>query len=203
MWQCVTVVKPSIVPLHEVAGASQVVLEPAYDDRGWFRDSLRLTSLPSGQAGQFSPAQVSVSHSQRDVARGIHYSVTDTGASFFQSVTCVQGNVLDVLVDLRVGSPTFGGVYRTELSPELGVTLLMPPGIGHAFKALSDHCTLVYTMSRAYPEAQTRVIRLNGLSEDLWAVSPTEISSERDRNSPSLREAEEAGLLPVWDPTGT
>lgn len=196
-------INPHVLSLLEVAGAFRVELEPAYDDRGWFRDALRLTSLAAGQADLFRPVQVSISHSHIHVARGVHYSVTDPAGSYFQSVTCVEGKAADVLVDLRLGSPTYGGIYRTELSPESGVTLLIPPGIGHAFKALSDHCTLVYTMSRAYPEAQTRVIRLNGLSEDLWEAGPTEISSERDRTGPSLREAKEAGLLPAWDPTGT
>jgi dTDP-4-dehydrorhamnose 3,5-epimerase-like enzyme len=195
--------EPRIRPIQEVSGAYLFEMDPSTDLRGWFRDSLRLSRLPPALQDGVSPQQVSVSHSKKHVFRGIHYSVTDPAASYFQTVTCVAGGALDLIVDLRLGSPTFQGEFRAEITPESGVTLLMPPGIGHAFRSLSDDCTLVYTMSRAFPGAQTRVIRPHGLFGGVWNDSPAPIVSPRDEDSPSFQEAREAGLLPEWLPKGS
>ena len=201
LWHRGGVNDPRLSPVDTVSGAYQLDQFPSGDERGWFRDSLRLPSLPASMRSSFLPRQVSISRSSFNVLRGIHYSVTDSAHAFFQTVTCADGEVEDVLVDLRLGSPTFGGVFRTRLSPSLGRTLLMPPGVGHAFRVLSQASVLVYTMSRAYPSARTRVIRPDGLDVVLWKLDPSIIISDRDRSSPSLREARDAGRLPEWDST--
>lgn len=192
-----TVGDAQVVPIREVAGAFQVICLPARDSRGWFRDSVRLAELPETLCHQYRPKQVSVSHSLRNVARGMHFSVTEPEAAYFQTVTCVAGKVADILVDLRVGSPTFRGTFITELSPETGVTLLMPPGVGHGFKVLTDSATLVYTMSRDFPHAQTGAVALEGVS-DRFFLSEYSVLSDRDRESPSIDEATESDLLPRW-----
>jgi dTDP-4-dehydrorhamnose 3,5-epimerase len=201
VWHRGSVSSPSLLPVEEVSGAFQLVQLPSGDSRGWFRDSLRVPSLPANLRNSYVPEQVSTSYSTFNVLRGVHYSVTESAHAFFQTVTCADGEVEDVLVDLRLGSPTFGGVFRTRLSPSSGRTLLMPPGVGHAFRVLSPACVLIYTMSRAYPSAQTRVIRPDGLEVVLWELEPGVIVSDRDRSSPSLQEAGERGMLPQWDPT--
>lgn len=187
-----------VIAIPEILGAFQVVLLPVGDSRGWFRDSVRLAELPDNLGDIYQPRQVSVSHSVRSVARGMHYSVTEPEAAYFQTVTCAAGRVTDILVDLRVGSPTFGGEFITDLAPELGITLLMPPGVGHGFKVVGASATLVYTMSRNYPSARTGAIRLEGVS-GRFVLSESSILSNRDRDSPSLRVARESGLLPQWE----
>lgn len=186
-----------VVPIQEVAGAFQVIRFPSVDARGWFRDSVRLVELPEHIRDQYRPQQVSVSCSLRNVARGMHFSVTDPDAAYFQTVTCVEGHITDILVDLRLGSPTFRGEFITELAPELGVSLLMPPGVGHGFKVVADSATVVYTMSLNFPLARTGTVRLEGAS-NRFSLSEHPVVSDRDRDSPSIDEAMKSGLLPRW-----
>ena len=182
-----------------ILGVRLIERPPVPDARGWFRDAIRLTDLGMSSIESARPSQVSVSHSKAGVVRGIHYSVTGPRGAFWQSVTCVHGRVRDVLVDLRTGSPTFGHVSTTTLSAEAGITLVMPPGVGHGFQALEDESTLVYTMSVAYPEAVTRGIRPDFAPAALWnPADPGAIVSARDRSSPTFGQALSEGLLPTW-----
>lgn len=169
------------------------------DERGWFRDAFRLADLGSASGEAARPSQVSVSHSRAGVVRGIHYSIAGSHGAFWQSVTCVHGRVRDVLVDLRTGSPTFGNVLTTTLAPEAGITLVMPPGVGHGFQALEDASSLVYTMSVAYPDAVTLGIRPDYAPAALWNPDdPRAIVSARDRTNPTFDQALREGLLPAW-----
>lgn len=186
-----------VLPIHEISGAFQVVLPAMGDSRGWFRDSVRFAELPGNLGDLYQPQQVSVSHSVRNVARGMHFSVTEPEAAYFQTVTCAAGRVLDILLDLRVGSPTFGGHFITDLAPEVGITLLMPPGVGHGFKVVADSASLVYTMSRSFSSARTGSIRLEGVSSR-FVLSESSVLSEWDRESPSLEVARQCGMLPQW-----
>lgn len=183
----------------QIHGVGIIQRQPSQDDRGWFRDAIRASdlSIPSSDAADF--AQMSVSHSRAGVVRGIHYSVPGAQGAFWQSVTCVHGRVRDVLIDLRTGSPTFRNVLTTTLAPDIGTTLVMPPGVGHGFQALDDESTLVYTMSVAYPEAVTRGIRPDFPLVALWDPSDSDaIVSERDRSNPTFDQALTEGLLPTW-----
>jgi dTDP-4-dehydrorhamnose 3,5-epimerase-like enzyme len=199
VWHVCQVWNPILEPIGEIRGAYQLRSFPAQDERGWFRDSIRLSSLPEAVAEEFSPQQVSVSNSTDGVVRGLHYSVTETSGAYFQTVTCAGGKVMDALCDIRLGSPTFGGIFRTYLSPASGITLLIPPGVGHAFKVVLAPAVLVYTMSLPFPLAQTRCIRTDSLHVRLWDSDGTEIISARDRSAPSMDEALQQELLPTWE----
>lgn len=184
--------------LPEVSGALLLQRAPVRDQRGWFRDMIRLKDISGNLEEIFSLEQVSVSHSRADVIRGIHYSLPGQPGAFWQSVTCIHGAVRDVLVDLRSGSPTYGNVFSTVLSPEAGTTLIMPPGVGHGFRALEDESILVYTMSVAYPEAITRGIRPDFAPAELWdPADPSAIVSTRDKANPTFDQALSEGLLPT------
>lgn len=201
MWHFIFVDGPLFEPIEGINGVFGLYSSPSHDQRGWFRDSLRLPSLPADLRHEFTPEQVSVSHSTGHVVRGIHYSVTESGRSYSQTVTCARGEVEDILVDLRQGSPTFGQSSKFFLSPESGLTLLIPPGVGHGFRVTGAEAVLVYTMSRAYPEACTRAVRPDSLPEDPWDLSAVAVQSLQDQTAPSLEEAEARGLLPRWEVT--
>lgn len=188
-----------VEPIDNIRGAFQLYSSPFEDERGWFRDSLRLPALPMELWDEFAPQQVSISHSTGQVVRGIHYSVTGEKGSYSQTVTCARGQVEDVLVDFRQGSPTFGGVYKVSLSPESGLTLLIPCGVGHGFRVVGDEAVVVYTMSRAFPEACTRAVRPSGLPVDPWDLSTASVESLQDRTAPNMEEAAVRGLLPRWE----
>lgn len=190
---------PGLEPIVDIAGVYWMPSTAFPDRRGWFLDVLNESLLDDRLARRYRPRQVSVSHSHRDVVRGLHYSVTSVDHDFHQTVTCVGGEVIDALVDVREGSPTFLRRHVRRMSPATGGTLLMPPGVAHGFRAVVDDSVVVYTMTRAYPGAETRGIRFDEETMRLvGAEGVATIQSDRDRSSRTLDEARDAGLLPVW-----
>jgi dTDP-4-dehydrorhamnose 3,5-epimerase len=113
-------------------------------------------------------------------------------------VTCLRGAVLDAVVDLRVGSPTFGRWEGVQLDDAQRRAVYIPEGIGHGFCALTDDATLTYLCSETYaPDREHSVHPLDADLEIAWpADSP--LVSDRDGAAPTLAEAAEAGLLPDY-----
>ncbi|MGW0857065.1 dTDP-4-dehydrorhamnose 3,5-epimerase family protein [Streptomyces sp. NPDC002690] len=169
------------------------------DDRGAFREIH--SARWSGATGrQFVPAQTNVSVSRRGALRGIAYSEVPPGQA--KVVTCLTGAVLDVVVDLRVGSPTFGEWRMHELREDTGVSVLIEEGLGHAFVALADQTTMLYLLSS--PHNPGREHSVNALDPGLaiaWPTGLPAIRSERDLAAPGLHEAAAAGLLPHFVPS--
>jgi 5-epimerase len=114
-------------------------------------------------------------------------------------VTCPAGRALDVLVDLRVGSPTFGAVDAVELNRTNRRAVWIPEGIGHAFVALEDDTTLLYLCSSTYDPEHDRTItpRDPALALPLPAGLPVSLSP-KDEAGPTLAEAQDQGLLPRY-----
>ena len=184
---------------REIAGVYALTTRPQFDDRGHFRDILRLAHLPREVADAYRPQQVSVSQSWRGVIRGLHFSSTVPGRDFFQTVACTEGAVRDALIDLRVGSPTFSRFVVLDLSPASALTLLVPPGVAHGYRVITDKAMLTYTMSRAFPEADTGCLRPDFPSLQLWQPGEADVTlSNRDRFAPTVEQARNLGLLPEW-----
>ncbi len=146
----------------------------------------------------FPVAQVSSSISRRGVVRGLHY--TALPGSMAKYVYCAHGRALDVVVDVRVGSPTFRRFEAVELSSTDFTALYLPPGVGHLFVALEEDTTMVYLLSAGYVAEKERAV--HPLDPELGLPLPEDESpllSERDRTAPSFAEALERGLLPHYD----
>jgi len=113
-------------------------------------------------------------------------------------VTCVSGRVLDVLVDLRIGSPTFGTWEGVVLDDVDHRAVYLPEGLGHGFCALSDSATVTYLCSEPY--APEREHAVNAFDPQLGIDWPTAdvTTSERDAAAPSLADARSAGVLPDY-----
>lgn len=161
------------------------------DERGslheWFRHSLLANC--TGTVPFITQANCTVS--RRGSVRGIHYAVPGQA----KSVACVYGAVLDVAVDIRVGSPSYGSWRAERLDGGNQATVHLSEDLGHAFMALSEGAVVVYLASREYDPAEARAI--NPLDPDLgidWPLPP--LLCERDRNAPTLAQARENGLLP-------
>jgi dTDP-4-dehydrorhamnose 3,5-epimerase len=170
------------------------------DDRGvfleWFTDeSFRRTT---GHAFTVAQANCSVSH--RGVLRGIHWSDVPPGQAKY--VTCTRGAVLDVAVDLRVGSPTFGAWDAVRLDTVDRRAIYLGEGLGHAFVSLEDDSTVSYLCSTPYSPGREHEI--NPLDPAIGIVWPSDVPpllSAKDAAAPTLAEAQERGLLPTWDET--
>jgi dTDP-4-dehydrorhamnose 3,5-epimerase len=136
--------------------------------------------------------------SSRGTLRGVHFA--DVPPSQAKYVTCVRGSGLDVVVDIRVGSPSFGSWDAVVLDEQDRRAVYVAEGLGHAFLALSDDATLLYLCSAGY--APDREHGVHPLDPDLaidWPRDVEPLLSAKDAAAPGLAEAQQQGLLPAYD----
>ncbi|MFJ6658897.1 dTDP-4-dehydrorhamnose 3,5-epimerase family protein [Streptomyces sp. NPDC091377] len=169
------------------------------DERGCFASPYQEASFSAALGRPLFPVKdISHNMSARGVLRGIHYTATPPGRAKY--VYCPYGRVLDFLVDLRVGSPTFGRWETTELSGADCRALYIPVGVGHAFLSQQDDSIVVYLMSKGYvPEHELAVSPLDAALGLPLPDAPELRLSARDSSAPTLAEAQERGLLPAYD----
>ncbi len=145
-----------------------------------------------------SLAQANNSVSRRGTLRGIHYA--DVPPSQAKYVYCAYGAVLDVVVDIRVGSPTYASHDSVVLDDKDRRTVYVAEGLGHAFLALTDGASLTYLCSTPYAPAREHAI--HPLDPDLALPWPTDMEpllSRKDAAAPTLAEAASDGALPSYD----
>ncbi|MGW0121035.1 dTDP-4-dehydrorhamnose 3,5-epimerase family protein [Streptomyces sp. NPDC003327] len=182
----------------KVPGAYRVEPEPLSDRRGHFFESVRESAILAGTGWDFAVRQVNYSVSKKNTLRGIHGTKVPPGQAKF--VTCVRGAALDIAVDLRVGSPTFGHYDVTYQSPETGTAVYLPDGIGHAFLALTDDTCMSYLCSQEYVPGT--MIDVDALDPEIglpWELKEPPIRSDKDAVAPTLAEAAALGLLPTYE----
>ena len=172
------------------------VLRP--DDRGLFLESFKGATFTESLGFEFSLQQMNISVSRKGTVRGIHFADVPPGQSKY--VQCFAGRILDVVVDIRVGSPTFGQWDAVELDTQSRAGLFLSEGLGHGFCALSDEVTVGYLCSEPY--APTREHGINPVDPALglpWPQDLDVVLSPKDAAAPSLAEALSGGLLPTFD----
>jgi len=167
------------------------------DDRGCFLEWYRAAKL-SGELGYLpETAQANCSVSRRGVIRGVHFASVPPGQAKY--VTCVSGAILDVIVDVRAGSPSFGRWESIRLDDTDRQAVFLSEGLGHAFTAVSDEATVVYLCSAPY--APGREHGVNPLDPEIgiaWPVDTEPVLSGKDAAAPTLEEARRSGLLPSY-----
>ncbi len=152
------------------------------DARGRFVKTFHAAAFQQlGLCDQFAESYYSVS--QRGVIRGLHFQTPPMAHT--KLVYCVAGAVLDVVVDLRVGSPTYGQHALFELSAEQGNSVYIPAGMAHGFYTRSEQATLVYQVSTVYAPQHDAGILWNSAGI-AWPEDATPILSERDQQFPTL-----------------
>jgi dTDP-4-dehydrorhamnose 3,5-epimerase len=181
-----------------IGGAFVMTPRKRGDSRGVFLEWYR-ADLLAAEVGQPLPlAQANLSVSVRGTVRGIHFADVPPGQAKY--VTCVRGAVLDVVVDVQPGSPTFGRWEGVRLDDEGRRALYLGVGLGHGFCALTDDATVLYLTSSPYDPAVERA--LNPLDPTVGIEWPTAdpVLSARDRAAPGLHELRDRGLLPSVEP---
>jgi len=185
-----------------IAGAWEITPRQFGDDRGLFLELFKAPAFVEHVGHPLDLQQANLSVSAAGVVRGIHYADVPPGQAKY--VTCPRGAVLDVVVDLREGSPTFGRWEGVLLDDRDRRAVYLPEGLGHGFCSLEDASTVVYLCSAGY--APEREHGVHPLDEDLaigWPThgrdgAPLELQlSGKDEAAPTLREARAAGALPV------
>ncbi len=180
-----------------IDGAFEMSSPQHADDRGlvleWYRQDIFIEAV--GHPLELMQSNVSVS--RRDVVRGIHFADVPPGQAKY--VTCVRGAGVDVVVDIRVGSPTFGRWEMVQLDDAERRSVYLAEGLGHAFCATSDDATLIYMCSAPYTPAREHIV--HALDPQLaidWPVKNPRLSP-RDADAPTLAEAARLGLLPSYE----
>ena len=168
------------------------------DERGLFREWFKAEEIASIDK-DFSVQQANYSKSTQWVIRGIHYSLAPQGQA--KVVTCASGKIIDVLVDLRNGSPSFLKIEYVELSEDSGKVVYIPSGVGHGFIVESETTAVVYLTSSAYaPEYEKAICPTDRELGINWPIPIGEVAiiSEADSEAPSLAHAKESGILPTF-----
>lgn len=176
------------------------VLEPKVfpDDRGSFHEWYRDAEFRAATGHDLSLAQANCSVSRRGALRGVHFCDVPPGQAKY--VTCVRGAVLDVVVDVRVGSPGFGRWEALRLDDRNRHAVYLAEGLGHAFMALTDDATVVYLCSTGYaPEHEHGVHPLDPELGIAWPGHLPPVLSPKDARAPSLAQTRAAGLLPSYE----
>ena len=168
------------------------------DDRGVFLEWFKADVLADAVGHRLDLAQANHSVSRRGVVRGIHYADVPPGQAKY--VYCPRGAVLDIVIDIRVGSPSYGAVDSVRLDDVDRRGVYLAEGLGHAFISLADDSVVTYLCSTPYnPTGEHGV---NPLDADLdlpWPDGIDPLLSDKDRAAPSLAEARDQGLLPSYD----
>jgi dTDP-4-dehydrorhamnose 3,5-epimerase len=179
-----------------IEGAYEVSPAVHGDARGVFLEWYRVDRLAAEVGHPLRLAQANMSVSTAGVVRGVHFADVPPGQAKY--VTCTRGAVLDVVVDLRVGSPSFGRWEKVLLDDTERRCVYVAEGLGHGYCALSDEATVVYLCPETYnPAGEHGVHPLDPEIGIQWPPGERVLSA-RDAAAPTLAEAVRLGLLPDY-----
>jgi len=170
-----------------------VIVEPAVhgDDRGYFVETFRQDKLNDFLGYKINFTQDNESKSSRGVLRGLHYQLAPAAQT--KLVRVIAGSVLDVAVDIRKGSPTFGKHVAVELTSENKKQLLVPRGFAHGFVVLEDDTIFAYKVDNYYSPTNDRGIAFDDKALEIdWKVLHSELNlSKKDMVQPKLAETKD------------
>jgi len=168
------------------------------DDRGVFLEWFRADALAEATGRSFTVVQANHSLSRKGTVRGVHFADVPPGQAKY--VYCPRGRVLDVIVDLRVGSPSYGSSTTVVLDDVDRRGVFLSEGLGHAFCALADDTSVTYLVSSVYnPTAEHGVHPLDVDLSLPWPGGVDVVLSPKDAAAPTLTAARDSGLLPSYD----
>jgi dTDP-4-dehydrorhamnose 3,5-epimerase len=181
-----------------VPGAFEVTPVQHADDRGVFLEWFKDGPFTEAVGHRLDLKQANISVSTRGTMRGIHFADVPPGQAKY--VTCPAGAALDVVVDLRVGSPSFGRWDTVPLDGTGRRAVYVGEGLGHVFLALADGTVITYLCSEGYrPGSEHGVHPLDPAIGIEWPADLEPLLSPKDAAAPTLAEAQQAGLLPSYD----
>ena len=170
-----------------------VIIEPTVhgDERGYFVETFRADKLEEFLGYKINFCQDNESKSSRGVLRGLHYQLAPAAQT--KLVRVIQGKVLDVAVDIRKSSPTFGKHVSVELTAENKHQLLVPRGFAHGFVVLEDNTIFAYKVDNYYSPENDRGIAFDDKALNInWQVAHSELNlSAKDKVQPKLEETED------------
>ncbi len=171
---------------YKINGVFEIQLQPRNDERGFF---MRTYDIDIFDQFGIKNKWVQENHScslKKDIIRGLHFQLPQYTET--KLVRCIKGSILDVFVDLRMNSLTFGKWNSIELSEVNKKMILIPRGFAHGFLTLSDHSEILYKVDNFYSKENERGIIWNDIDLNIdWGIQ-TPILSEKDKNNMSFEE---------------
>jgi len=186
------------IKAFSIQGAFQITPRQFADDRGLFLESFRGDRLAEALGHRLDVVQTNVSVSSQGTVRGIHFAQMPPSQAKY--ITALSGSFLDFVIDIRVGSPTFGQWESALLDTIDRRAVYLAEGLGHAICSLEDDSTAIYLCSAVYNPAREHAI--NPLDPQIGLTLPdghTPVLSAKDTAAPSLSQAADQGLLPRYD----
>ncbi len=180
-----------------ISGAWEFTPKVFPDDRGAFLEWFKADVLEATTGRRLSLAQANQSISRRGTLRGLHFAAVPPSQAKY--VYCLSGAVLDLVVDIRVGSPTYGQSDSVVLDDVDRRAVFLSEGLGHAFFCLTDFSVVTYLCSTGYNP--TREFGIDPMDPALalpWPADIAPLLSPKDAAAPTLEQARTQGLLPTY-----
>jgi dTDP-4-dehydrorhamnose 3,5-epimerase len=182
---------------QRIPGVYLIQFDKFTDVRGSFMEIFRNSGDKENDKYFFDPAQINLSSSRKDVVRGLHYSLADEKQD--KLITVGSGKILDTILDVRIGSATFGEHLQIELSSDGDKAVLIKSGLAHGFSVLSEMATVIYLMSSHYqPSLEFDINPFDPKLGIDWKTSKP-VTSEKDSAAVFLESAIAGGLLPKFE----
>lgn len=183
-------------PLN-INGSWKIDFQRFDDNRGYFYESFRDEDFKSQIGRNFAIKQTNTSSSSKGSVRGIHYALVPPSQA--KLVQCQRGSIKDYVIDIRVGSPTFGQFEEIELNENSASSVFIEEGLAHAFVALENQTVVTYYVTEKYnPDREKGINPFDKTLNVKWPEIEL-VLSEKDKQAITLEEAKNQGLLPSFD----
>jgi dTDP-4-dehydrorhamnose 3,5-epimerase len=180
-----------------ISGSLRIEFQKFDDNRGFFYESFKEEDFKNQIGRSLNIKQTNTSSSSKGSVRGIHYALVPPSQA--KLVQCQRGSIKDYVIDIRVGSPTFGQFEIIELSENSASAVFIEEGLAHAFVALENQTVVTYFVTEKYnPEREKGINPFDKTLNVKWPDIEL-ILSEKDKQAISLEESKNQGLLPTFD----
>jgi dTDP-4-dehydrorhamnose 3,5-epimerase len=181
----------------KISGSWKIEFQKFDDNRGFFYESFKEEDFKNQIGRNLNIKQTNTSSSSKGSVRGIHYALVPPSQA--KLVQCQRGSIKDYVIDIRVGSPTFGQFEEIEINEKSPSAVFIEEGLAHAFVALENQTVVTYFVTEKYnPEREKGINPFDKTLNVKWPDIEL-ILSEKDKQAISLEEAKNQGLLPTFD----
>ena len=181
----------------KISGSWKIEFQKFEDNRGFFYESFKAEEFPRLIGRNFDIKQTNTSSSSKGSVRGVHYALVPPSQA--KLVQCQRGSIKDYVIDIRIGSPTFGQFEAIDLDEKSANAIFIEEGLAHAFVALENNTIVTYYVSEKYnPEREKGINPFDKTLNILWPEIDL-ILSEKDKAAISLGQATDQGILTTYD----
>ena len=181
----------------KISGSWKIEFQKFEDNRGFFYESFKAEEFPKLIGRNFDIKQTNTSSSSKGSVRGVHYALVPPSQA--KLVQCQRGSIKDYVIDIRIGSPTFGQFEAIDLDEKSACAIFIEEGLAHAFVALENNTIVTYYVSEKYnPEREKGINPFDETLNILWPEIDL-ILSEKDKAAISLEQAKSQGILTTYN----